>query len=67
MHMELSSKQNVWNYIFYILDSSKWPPFAFNSALHTLQELQELVPWNDLEAVLNEFPEMLSTGWPFCL
>ncbi|CAJ0940719.1 unnamed protein product [Ranitomeya imitator] len=34
---------------------------------HSLDELQEVVTRNGLPTVLKEFPEMLSTCWPFCL
>ena len=33
----------------------------------SLHELHEVITWNGFPTVLKEFPEMLSTCWPFCL
>ena len=41
--------------------------YCFAHSWHSLDELQEVVTWNGLPTVLKEFPEMLSTCWPFCL
>ncbi|CAJ0929850.1 unnamed protein product [Ranitomeya imitator] len=40
---------------------------CFANSWHSLDELQEVVTGNGLPTILKEFPEMLSTCWPFCL
>ncbi|CAJ0939290.1 unnamed protein product [Ranitomeya imitator] len=40
---------------------------CFALSWHSLDELQEVVTGNGLPTILKEFPEMLSTCWPFCL
>ncbi|CAJ0958416.1 unnamed protein product [Ranitomeya imitator] len=40
---------------------------CFAHSWHSLDELQEVVTGNGLPTILKEFPEMLSTCWPFCL
>ncbi|XP_069614402.1 RCC1 and BTB domain-containing protein 2 isoform X2 [Ranitomeya imitator] len=52
------------------IGSSKEPPFCFDCFVHSwhsLDELQVVVTGNGLPTILKEFPEMLSTCWPFCL
>ncbi|CAJ0935838.1 unnamed protein product [Ranitomeya imitator] len=39
----------------------------FEHSWHSRDELQEVVTGNGLPTILKEFPEMLSTCWPFCL
>ncbi|CAJ0948335.1 unnamed protein product [Ranitomeya imitator] len=40
---------------------------CFAHSWHSLDELQEVVTRNGFPTILKEFPEMLSTCWPFCL
>ncbi|CAJ0940276.1 unnamed protein product, partial [Ranitomeya imitator] len=40
---------------------------CFAHSWHSLNELQEVVTGNSLRTIVKEFPEMLSTCWPFCL
>ena len=46
-----------------IFDSSKQPPFALMTALHTLGILSTSFTRNAFPTVLKEFPRMLSTYW----
>ncbi|CAJ0954123.1 unnamed protein product [Ranitomeya imitator] len=40
---------------------------CFAHSWHSFDELQEVVTENGLPTILKEFPEMLTTCWPFCL
>ena len=72
-HMELCSKQKVWNnskhvlYFRFFRIATLCFTYCFAHSWHSLDELHEVVTWNGFPTVLKEFPEMLSTCWPFCL
>ena len=65
-------KYHIWNHVGtkkvlnkskYILDSSKYPPFALMTTLHTLGILSTSCMRHYFPRVLKEFLHMLSTCW----
>ncbi|CAJ0960556.1 unnamed protein product, partial [Ranitomeya imitator] len=68
--MLFSPSQTVLHVIL-VLVYFKEATFCFDDCFahswHSLDELQEVVTGKGLPTILKEFPEMLSTCWPFCL